>query len=616
MRLENVGEKGHCEYGWSAVLQDRIVQFTFQTTRTTDPLIIESLSFVLQKLIVDLISSYRFQYISTGMYTELMTTLYKTIGHTRDVIEGKGEYSHAYMQILVWYEFFPALAMYALEKCVLMDDNDTDAPNKQHPYGSWKDIKYFCHYVCKVRHRFQDHPIVQFAFSLINSQLFMDSVRNEKSLAAKWVPREKCNKFGWMFDPLAYGYFKHYLNTPTTIEARLRAQKKCKMDYRKLCNGINHHLETTQIYQCSNRWDKIDPSTVTSITWNKQKQALLNVRWDGSQRTEKYDRVQCAETFKSFIRVKPQIKGQHMGLNQFTVEAFDLICRKRTTKHPETVQLEIDLLNAQWRDHGRRHNPECLRNMVAMVDSSDSMEWDGALYTAFGLGCRVAESSILGKRVLSFSHNPTWHNLDACPHFVDMIEELQRGEIGYSANIYKAFQMMLDAVVEQKWTPEDVAGLTLAIFSDMQVDVAQMPDPTEDASRHDTTHTHNTTHDTTHDTLFKGIEWLYSQTGMRLHGKPFPTPHLLFWNLRSTNGFPCLSNEKNVTMVSGFSPALLNLFCEKGLSGINHYNYSLLYNKPRAPPRVQLPKNPWTELKEMLNKERYKCLEDKIKGVL
>ena len=66
------------------------------------------------------------------------------------------------------------------------------------------------------------------------------------------------------------------------------------------------------------------------------------------------------------------------------------------------------------------------------------------------------------------------------------------------------------------------------------------------------------------------MEKKYADAGMQLWGKPFTPPHILFWNLRATTGFPCTSNQANVTMFSGFSPALLNNFCNKGLEGLKN----------------------------------------------
>jgi hypothetical protein len=156
-----------------------------------------------------------------------------------------------------------------------------------------------------------------------------------------------------------------------------------------------------------------------------------------------------------------------------------------------------------------------------------------------------------------------------------MIEVLQQGEVGYSTNFYKAFDKILDAIIQKKLTPDEVEGIILAIFSDMQIDDPRVEAPTNMSS------------------FYEEIGKKYAEAGMRLWNKPFKPPHILFWNLRSTNGFPCLSFQKNVSMMSGFSPSLLNMFCEKGLVALQECT-------------------PWNSLKEQMNKERYKCMEDKI----
>jgi hypothetical protein len=244
--------------------------------------------------------------------------------------------------------------------------------------------------------------------------------------------------------------------------------------------------------------------------------------------------------------------------------------------NPEDLQVEMDLINSQWRDNASQTGALC--EMIPMCDFSGSMNGD-PLNVCFALGIRVAERSKLGNRVLSFSENPTWHNLDGCSNFIEKVEVLQRGEVGYSTQFYKALKVILDAIIEKKLTPDEVSSLVLAIFSDMQIDQA------ETASGRSTPNM---------DTLYQTVEAMYAEAGNRLHGAPFKPPHILFWNLRSTSGFPSLSSQKNVSMMSGFSPALLNAFCDKGIEAFANCT-------------------PWSVLMESMNKPRYQCLEDKVK---
>jgi len=561
-----VGEKGHAEYSWSSDLQEKILQLSFQFTRC-DSATIDSHAETLRHVLRNLTWN---KDISREKFVELMTVAYKMVGHTRDIIDGKGEYSLAYMQVLVWNDIYPELARFVLTTFVSSDG---------HPYGSWKDIKYFCNY-CKSKGLATSDPLMQHAFHLLLSQIRIDSNSEKKSLAAKWVPRAKSHRFGWIFNELSIMYFKEYIETAKTNVQVDRAVNKAKMDFRKLLANLNRELDTTQIHQCDGTWARIDHAKTTSITISKQKTAFLNKKKDGTQRSEAEDRIQCAENFTARIKKaaagEVEMKGKRVGLNSFTVQACDLIDRTRLCSPSSDVQIEIDLLNAQWRDNATQTG--ALGPMVAMLDFSGSMSGD-PINCAMALGCRVAEKSVLGKRVMSFSTNPTWHNLDGCDNFVDMIRVLQNGEVGYSTNFHGAFDRILDAIIEKKLTPDQVEGMILAIFSDMQID-----DPNVQAPKN-------------MESFYDSMERKYAETGTRLWGTPFKPPHILFWNLRSTSGFPCISSQKNVSMMSGFSPALLNLFCEKGLDALQGCT-------------------PWSILVEQMNKPRYQCLEDKVREVL
>jgi hypothetical protein len=190
---QQIGENGHVEYGWSNSLQEKIVQFSFQITRTDDAGLSR-----MRQVLVEMLTTLKHQQ-ETGSLPEkevakgYLTILYKMIGQTRDIVDGKGECALTYMMLHTWHQFFPQLALFAL-KC-LVDLGDKNV----HQYGSWKDIKYFCAY-CKKRGEGIDFPMIQEAIRLTNEQLRKDAVADvsEMTLAAKWVPREK-SSFGWLY---------------------------------------------------------------------------------------------------------------------------------------------------------------------------------------------------------------------------------------------------------------------------------------------------------------------------------------------------------------------------------------------------------------------------------
>ena len=236
-----IGENGHIEYGWSNLIQEKILQFSFQINRT-DKNNLQKLSNMLHEIL----SSLKYK-IDTCSIVEKeiargqLTILYKIIGYTRDIINGKGEYMLSYMMVYTWYQFYPELALFALKCFFTLDNKDL------HQYGSWKDFKYFCHY-CKENGNDIDSNLIKYPISLINAQIKKDYANvvlglneigiNDISLAAKWVPREK-SSFSWLYEALSTHYFSEILATANTEDRQKKAILKCKTKYRKILSLLN-----------------------------------------------------------------------------------------------------------------------------------------------------------------------------------------------------------------------------------------------------------------------------------------------------------------------------------------------------------------------------------------
>ncbi|NDB61316.1 DUF2828 family protein [bacterium] len=561
------GENGHTEYGWSNSIQERILQFSFQVTRTADDRING-----LSQTLFDMLRQLKNQ-ILNGTLPEkevakgYLSVLYRMIGHTRDIIDGKGEYTLGYMMVHTWYQFFPQLALFALKCFVDLGDRTV------HQYGSWKDLKYFCEY-CKSKGDTVNSELIQYSVYLINEQLKRDyaaflSNSTDVSLAAKWAPREK-SSFGWLYEALATNYFNEFLETARNDVQLRKAILKCKTEYRKVLSSLNRYIDTLQVRQCSKDWMHIDFNKVTSISLLKQKKAFLNVKKNGEVRCpESVDRITCATNFNAHIQRavagEVEMKGKRVSMADFTNQALELINTRN--------EAEKNLLNSQWRDNASQ--TEALGKMIAMVDVSGSMRGD-PMNVAIALGIRIAEKSLLGNRVMTFSSKPTWVNLDGCADFISKVEIVRDAEWGMNTNFYAALDMILDAIVQNKMAPEDVQDMVLVILSDMQMDQGDTCNK---------------------DALYKTMEKKYADAGLRVHGASYKPPHILFWNLRSTSGFPSLANQRNASMMSGFSPSLLNLFCDQGLTALQSCT-------------------PWSLLNKSLENERYKIMDNKLQEIL
>jgi hypothetical protein len=558
-----IGENGHREFTWSNNIQERIIQLTFQLTRTNDSNQVKLLAMQIDKILTDLKKNY-ISGIARDDYILHMTIMYKMIAHTRDIIDGKGEYLLSFMMLSVWHKHYPDLATFAFKHFLLPPIKD----EKAHQYGCWKDVKNYSRYENKV------DALLEYGIKTINEQIRTDVYTENPSLAARWVPREK-SQYPELYTQLAIDYFPEYLASTTNEASRKRATTKAKMNYRHIISALNDKLDTVQIKQCGNRWKEIDPKKQTSITMHKQKKAFLNLKKDGNQRNELEDRIICANKFTEFSKKaangEVEVKGQRIGLNDFAKNAIQLLDSRASLDSPE-----VQLLNAQWVDNSKQTGQ--LGNIIAMADVSGSMSMFGnadPLHACLSLSIRVAEKSKLGKRVLTFSQSPKWCILEGKNSYIEMVDKIYRTSSGLNTNFYAALKLILDAIEQQKLKPEDVADMILAVFSDMQIDQG----------------------DKNFDSMYNGIEQMYSDVGMRLWGKPFKVPHILFWNLRSSSGAPSLSIQPNVSMMSGFSPALLNLFCEEGMAGLESYT-------------------PWKMLVNSLANKRYDVLETFLREVV
>jgi len=556
-----LGENGHTEHSWSTTsIQERICQFNFQCVRTTNDKILQ-LENVLTCLLVDITTV-----VDPVEKSTYLNILFKLMAQTRDIDQGKGERDLFYMMVYVWHQFLPEHAFRMISALVYLE-------NEKLPYGSWKDMKRLCNYV-NTRTKESSHPIISYCIQLICKQLETDlqyenTDPSKLSLCSRWVPRESSNRGAWLFRKIATTFLPDYIKTAalnTAVEKKAAAKRKTYMVFARMIARLNRKLDTVQIKMCGKTWADIDHHKTTSVTLTKNSKAFMNMSKSKAAK-EDPDRIECAENFKNYIesRVKEgkTIKGKNSGLVDLVKSGMDMCCDTDDS-------IEKKVINGQWDDFMTKVGD--LGNFVAMVDQSGSMAGD-PYYAAVGLGVAIAQKSALGQRILTFSESPQWVSLDhrvSLEHgvskeiqltFTDKMKIIRNNDYhaGFNTNFYRALKLILDSCKKANLPDEIVSNMVLVILSDMQIDAGDR--------------SHN-------DTIQERITIEYKLAGYS------NTPHILFWNLRSTSGFPCVSTNKNSSMLSGFSPVLLNSFCEKGMEVLRDVN-------------------PWSILVESLNKPRY-----------
>ena len=196
--------------------------------------------------------------------------------------------------------------------------------------------------------------------------------------------------------------------------------------------------------------------------------------------------------------------------------------------------------------------------------------WDDrgiSLCNAIGLGIRIAglSSEIFRHRLMTFGTVPEWLDLSIEPTFVEKVQRIARSSWSANADLYRALRLILSTLISSSVSPRDAEGIVLVILSDMQID----------------------RHGNRASTVYEDITAVYCEAGLSSkYREAYPVPHILFWNLRSTNGFPVLTEQSNVTMFSGFSSAPLNVFACRG-SGLREKNPRMTIDRLLSHPRYK-----------------------------
>ena len=549
------GENGHIEYSWNATsLQERICQLNFQCVRNADLSILnEKFSSILHDIKAKLDRD-----ISSEEARQYLVILMKLVAQLRDIEEGKGERDITYMMIVSLYDYFPILSTLMVTHLISLGTNEI-------PYGSWKDMKYLCYYIQKTSNN-SDHPLIRQCISMICEQIKKDLEIAEDSpekisLCARWVPRETSSpKFSWLFKKIAFEFYPEFMNTANSVESRKKATNKTFMTFARRLSYLNRKIDTVQIKMCGRTWAEIDHNKTTSVTLSKNKKAFLN---KSNNKAAKYkeDRITCANNFEEYIESRistgKAIKGKNVALVDYVKQGL-----------LNSIGIDNEIINAQWSDFMTKVGD--IGNMVAMVDQSGSMAcYDGGdpYYAAIGLGVAIAEKSALGPRIMTFASNPRWISLENVGSFSSKIQIIEKhdGLSGTGTDFFKALNLILDSCIIANLPNDIVSNMVLVILSDMQINEADRSFMNELSMQ-------------------EKIDAKYRAAGYD------KSPHILFWNLRSTSGFPTVSTTKNCSMLSGFSPVLLNVFCQKGIDVLSSMS-------------------PWNLLVDSLSNMRYNIID-------
>ena len=572
------GENGHVQYDWSHNIDHKIYQFFYQLVRPTNTEQLDILENEL-KNIFDVV----FKDVNNiEKYNEQIMLLYKMVGHTRDIIYGKGERLLTYMLTFIWSLVDERLA-YLLIDLMVKSPNIKD--NIQ-GYGSWSDIKRFSQYIYDRTNKL-DHNLINYMVNIANKQLKIDKQNmlnnNPISLAAKWLPRKSKNnkKYDWLHEKLAYNMFSHYFkNIPKN--KIYKAEKKAEMNYRKLLSSLNNYLGTVET-KLNNNWKDIDFNKIPSLALNKYYNSLLNINKTNNIKYNTCDRIECSELFKKHIDNNNKLNASKLSI--YTL-IKDIINNKLwyVSKNNHKRKLIIQ----QWKEYNK-YNHNTYNNFIPILDVSyenDDMN-SIKLFTAIGIGIKISEynSEDFKNRLILFGSKSKWIVFNQKMDLIDKVFLIYSNIIGTNPNFYSSCQLILDTAFRDNIHPKHLQNITLIILSNMQVD-NNCP-----AFLYRRTNS-----------LYDNIVMMFENIGNNtIYRKPYPIPKIIFWNLDITDGFPCHPTDYNCSMLSGYNENIIQI-------SLDNLKKNNTYNTKTNTPRLVI--------KKILSHHRYYPLEKYINTII
>jgi hypothetical protein len=521
-------------------LKEFFVQFYFQCVLSSD---LQELEEKFESLLLESSSADKRKCSNTNFLDYVV----KLCLQNRDIKSGKGLTQTTYMMMntLAYYSYetgtLPRDTIVKILKGFVTNKYDEDTKTYQHPYGSWKDVKYFLEYFWKsTRYEYvaanKCGIIEEIIREVYIPQMIKDrknmSVNQRISLCGKWLPRES-GQFKQLAKQIAIQYHKE---VHRVSESNVKMYQK----YRQLISKYNHYLDTTQIHMTGKTWDQINFDNVTSKTLFLNKESFLNTKY-----IEEEHRHICRNNYLEFISNKEK-NGNYLKNNN-TVMPHVLVRNVLQNFDNSHENESMALLNMQW--NGLMKTLEDSKFVqdgyfYPCIDVSPSMMIDNGvpLHCAIGLGLACSHL-YKHNRAFTFSSDPEWIQYDPSENFVDRVYKTRNSNWGSTTNIHKMFKKILDTYLASKknntMVPQSELDKTcLIIFSDMQFDCHKTQSEEE---------------------LFRVIRREYKSAGYD------NIPFLVFWNLRTTNTFPTIEKSKNMIQLSGNSVCLLEIFMKTSL---------------------------------------------------
>ena len=338
-------------------------------------------------------------------------------------------------------------------------------------------------------------PLENKIIDAIKKQLEEDMQSNAPSLLAKWLPSLRTHK-------------------KNNREAKLLCQKldMSEKEYRKLLSTLRTKLKVVEKNITNN--ESIDFNTVPTKAMLKYRNCF-NTRYK--------------ESYTDYLNKLSQGKAK---INTTGLFAYEIIKKfiNFFGSVREITNEESQLFDEMWKNQKDILNGNN-SNILVVADTSGSMTCYQNLPLANSLGLAIyfaeRNKGVFQDYFISFSSEPKLVHLKG-NSIVEKVANIE-SEIA-TTDIDKVFELILKALKDNKSNKEECPS-HIIIISDMEFDNGVYSEE---------------------GTNFEGWTKAFAKEGYTL-------PTIIFWNVAaSTYGVPVTMHDKNVLMVNGFSPNILN----------------------------------------------------------
>lgn len=491
----------------------------------------------------------------------------RLILQTRDIIDGKGEYSMSYKLLLLMAheEEKCDIMLKTAQKCLFYFVNPLPvADGNKHPYGSWKDIKKFSHYIYNIKKSTTSCKMIQVCNTLIqycihlyvlqlelDLEWYMRDDMEKISLCAKWVPREK-SKYNWLFTRLAKTMFlkntNHHFHDRSSLSY-------CYRKLRRLLSSLNHQLDTVEIKQCAGNYSGIDYSKVPSRALKRQHRAFLNVNQNDKIRTRTSatpDRIIASANYTKYSLKEHTSEPKHLYIENnahrhiMEEHVINGLTAKSSSARCDTQK--------QWLDY--TSNIGIGGNVISMIDLKLRIVDRFLMPAAIGITACATHTSSFGKYTFGFD-NKTLIDLEQYDDdFCNMVEKIGNREdmCRWDDNILdvdRVAEIILNHLVEKNIPPNKVEDLTL-----VNVTVLNITDRTIESFSKSA------------NVVMERIAKLYHDTGIKHYGIPYKPIHIFYWNITYKHRIERRMINENMTFFCGYNNMIIDIFIKNGFQGL------------------------------------------------